>query len=83
MLHAFILTSKGLECESNGVEPNKSWFVVTLPLRRGIDAFGGGATVIGYSKKRKLEFIAAAVVDSFRIFAMIEIQRNTNTMAWF
>lgn len=44
MLHAFILTSKGLECASNGVEPNRSWFVVTFPLRRGIDAFGGGAT---------------------------------------
>lgn len=39
-----ILTSNGLECGSNGVEPNRSWLVDTFPLRRGTDAFGGGAT---------------------------------------
>lgn len=44
------LTSKGLECASNGVEPNRSWFVVTFPLRRGIDAFGGGATILTKKK---------------------------------
>lgn len=47
-----ILTSKGLECASNGVEPNRSWFVVAFPLRRGIDAFGGGATTIRCDEKK-------------------------------
>lgn len=41
------LTSNGLGWSgaSNGVEPNRSWLAdVLFPLRRGIEAFGGGAT---------------------------------------
>lgn len=46
----FRLTSNGLGCSvSKGVEPNKScefilWFC-TAAVRRGVAAFGGGATV--------------------------------------
>lgn len=58
--YALILTSNGLGCNgaSNGVDPNRSWLPLVVPLawplveRRGTAAFGGGATVEKYDKFR-------------------------------
>lgn len=63
-----ILTSNGLECWSNGVEPNRSWFVDTFPLRRGTVAFGGGATENGTNN------IALLTIE----FASKQIKTNQN-----